>query len=540
MYRAQPAAGGVDPHPVITSYSANRTNSILQWYGLLGNYHVQRATSLAPTNWVKLRDQTAYSHASSLTVTNPPGVQCFYRLNKDYSYAGASVCGGCHADIYGTWQGTGHATAYDAVASMPPALGCAKCHTVGSGLPGGFVDTNTTPELRDVRCENCHGPAGQHAFGDHYVNRPVVTYASEVCGGCHTGPQQPTFDEWAQSPHAAVTPELVTMFTNAASGLARQMACGPCHSGATRLAMVRNLADMLIGYTNALVLPTSHDAAGYGQTCVVCHDPHATNGNPAQLRYPVTSTNFYSFTPGAASVVTIYTNWDGTIITNVAYYNTVFANQHNTSVQVCAQCHNARGAQWTDTSFPPHHSAQHNLMLGNIGELGTGTAPYQPSTHALFFTNQCVSCHMQSQPYQNDAMPATTGHKFTVDAFELCIQCHGPYASNLVQFAQESFRPALAQQVKIALDLWATTKAPAALRNKYGTRAWEYTNPGGLSSGGSGPTASEQALIPDNIKKARFNLYLFYNDRASGIHNPLYVSTLTEAAISWVQLELGQ
>jgi hypothetical protein len=109
-----------------------------------------------------------------------------------------------------------------------------------------------------------------------------------------------------------------------------------------------------------------------------------------------------------------------------------------------------------------------------------------------------------------------------------------------VAFAINSFLPAQTAQVTAALDFWAATRAPAALYAKYGNLAWEYTTPGTLSSGSAGPTTAEQAQIPDNIKKARFNVYLANDDPASGIHNPLYVLTLVDAALNFIQLELDK
>jgi hypothetical protein len=94
------------------------------------------------------------------------------------------------------------------------------------------------------------------------------------------------------------------------------------------------------------------------------------------------------------------------------------------------------------------------------------------------------------------------------------------------------------QTIKTALDLWAVTKAPDALRTRYGTRAWEYTNPGDLSPGGVGPDSSEQALIPVRIQKARFNLYLVLYDGSFGVHNGPFAVTLLEAAEAWVAQEL--
>jgi hypothetical protein len=47
-------------------------------------------------------------------------------------------------------------------------------------------------------------------------------------------------------------------------------------------------------------------------------------------------------------------------------------------------------------------------------------------------------------------------------------------------------------------------------------------------------------LIPVNIQKARFNLYLVLYDGSFGVHNPLFVVTLLDTAQSWVQAELNQ
>ena len=50
--------------------------------------------------------------------------------------------------------------------------------------------------------------------------------------------------------------------------------------------------------------------------------------------------------------------------------------------------------------------------------------------------------------------------------------------------------------------------------------------PGELSTGGSGPSSAEQAQVPDNIKRARFNLYIVNNDGSHGTHNALHALSL--------------
>jgi hypothetical protein len=230
----------------------------------------------------------------------------------------------------------------------------------------------------------------------------------------------------------------------------------------------------------------------------------------------------------------------------------IFTNKYDPNINICAQCHNHRGASWTSSSRPPHHSPQYNMLLGTVGELPDGVSS-GPAAHAgTYFleddggnlyltTNQCVTCHMQKEEYQHGPpeVAAVTGHKFEVDTFGACAGCHGSCANaeGLMGLVR-GFVSGHIQQVKGMLDTWAATKAPGSLYATYGTRAWEYTNPGDLSSGGLGPNSSEQAQIPDNIKKARFNLYLVLYDGSYGTHNGPHAFTLLDSARDWVQQEL--
>jgi hypothetical protein len=536
MYQPRVTPGGISPQPQITGFVKQGTNATLSWYGLEGGYDVLMTPTLVPGQWapVGLSSPLATTYSNQVKIEGLTGNQNFLRLRPINNYVGSAVCGSCHSDTRAAWQQTAHAGAYNSISNLPPNVlkNCLVCHTVGYGWPSGFVNITNTPRMAGVGCENCHGPGAAHVYGTHSLVQPAMTIASQTCGGCHDGAMDPTYTEWTNSPHVAVTPDVASGLNDTPSGQSRMMSCGPCHSGAVRAAMLQNYAYTQLGYittSNAITLPTGADARLYGQTCVVCHDPHATNSAPYQLRNPLTSTNFFSWSTSLAAA----TNRFGQLI------NLNFNNQYKTNIQMCAQCHNARGAQWTDTSRAPHGSLQYNMLLGDVGAIGTNLAPYQPSTHARFFTNQCVDCHMQTSAFQSEAQPANTGHEFEVLSYAICVQCHGPSASNLVVFAKNFFLPAQTAQVVSALNYWAATKAPPGFYAKYGNRAWEYTNPGSLSSGGSGPTTAEQALIPANIKKARFNVYLANNDPASGIHNPSYVINLCNAAVNFVQQEFN-
>ncbi len=99
------------------------------------------------------------------------------------------------------------------------------------------------------------------------------------------------------------------------------------------------------------------------------------------------------------------------------------------------------------------------------------------------------------------------------------------------------------QALQASLNEWATNKAPAILGT---ARVSGHPGAGNtppratLSPGGPGPNAAQQALIPVNIQKARFNLYLVLYDGSLGVHNPQYALTLLDAAQNWVEQELSQ
>lgn len=492
--------GGMPGCPVITGATKVTNGVSISWYGPPGYYQIVKSGSLNGKTWQAVGAMTNATGVATITgITS----NAFFRVaGAAPQYAGAAACAECHQTTHDTYMGTAHASAFTNAIFIASGgqtnSACIVCHTVGYGLPNGFVsikDKNTFPRLAGVQCESCHGPAGRHAANpDDITARPRIEQAAQVCGGCHNGPEHPTFDNWATSGHFQVVEDMSpTNFVDT---------CGRCHSGSARLAMLNG----------GTALSVTNDA-NVALVCVVCHNPHQVTANPYQLRNPLSSTNHYS------------------ISTSVP-----FTNQYNPNINLCAQCHNDRGASWTSTSRPPHHSPQYNMLLGSVGELTNGTATYQPASHATMLQNQCVDCHMQTQDRTN-SQPAVTGHSFQVTSYNVCLQCH-PYPDLLAEFATTDISTQI-QQLKGYLDLWATTKAPAALSTKYGALAWEYSTPGELSPPGSvGPNSTEQAQIPNNIKKARYNLYLVLNDGSYGIHNGPFITSLLDNARIWIQTEL--
>jgi hypothetical protein len=271
-------------------------------------------------------------------------------------------------------------------------------------------------------------------------------------------------------------------------------------------------------------------------TCVVCHQPHATNANPAQLRNPLFSTNDFSLTSADLSTVATFTN----------------KYSASAKINLCAQCHNDRGAVWSDSSRAPHHSLQYNLLTGAVGELFNGVtnipAGYNPGAHARSVSKQCASCHMAPNGSPNNAH----SHTFEL-SYSVCSGCHGN-----AQNSQKNLFIDISNRVTtviMGLNNWVAQKAPPTLLTN-GAVAWEYTTPGGLvwttnSSGFvtswaledvdyKGPNSSGQAQIPNRIKQARFNLYLVLFDGSMGTHNAGFARRLLDSADDFILQELSQ
>jgi len=503
--------GGMPGIPVMTGVSRAPNGVKVTWDGPSGYYQLYQKLGVTNQSWQKVGGPNLNRMANVTT----PHANAFFRVSGPSSqYAGSQACLECHANIHTIEKNTRHAHALETLklAHQDTNPSCLPCHTVGYRLPTGFINETATPQLAGVQCENCHGPAANHAANESDLSvRPRADIAGQVCGGCHTGSQHPTYEEWKISGHFGVVEDM-----NPPDRISR---CGQCHSGTARLALVK-------GQNPASTLTND---ANVGITCVVCHDPHRNHVwtnvltgivTTNQLRYPDASTNYYSVSTSAP-----------------------FTNRYD--INVCAQCHNDRGASWTTTSRPPHQSPQYNMLLGTVGvrpDGSTGTTNAQPASHATLIAKQCVSCHMPRREYENEAHPAVTGHSFKVESYAICQTCHGSEdnAQALVAFTQDFVIKPRIQQVKADLDLWATTKAPIDLRTKYGPLAWEYTEPGELSAGIAGPTTAEQNQIPNNIKLARFNLYVVTYDGSYGVHNALYGTTLLDTARNWVQEELNK
>jgi hypothetical protein len=85
-------------------------------------------------------------------------------LPDGLKYAGSASCKACHTYAYEKWSEKKHADAYATLEKIGSAYDpeCVVCHSVGMRYESGFGTPEKTPQLKDVGCENCHGPGSEH------------------------------------------------------------------------------------------------------------------------------------------------------------------------------------------------------------------------------------------------------------------------------------------------------------------------------------------------------------------------------------------
>jgi len=244
--------GGIDPRPYLLSIARTQQTATVTWTGLQGPYQLQQQAAVGAP-WQAVGGPTQ-GLSAEVPLTGEMGILRVQGGNPNF--LGARDCRFCHRSIHTNWVATSHAGALETLKKIGQHKNarCLPCHTVGYGLPNGYVDEATTPHLAGVQCENCHGPAGSHAenFMDPSM-RPPVTISAAVCGGCHTDFHHPTYDEWLQAGHARVTEP--GMFN---AGVNRMFQCGVCHAGAVRMAVVNDYDRG--GDGTKVVAPTVGDA----------------------------------------------------------------------------------------------------------------------------------------------------------------------------------------------------------------------------------------------------------------------------------------
>ena len=123
--------------------------------------------------------------------------------DSDDQFVGSEACKDCHESDTEIWENTTHSHAWQTLEEVGAHVdsSCQRCHTIGFGGNGGFVNRKTTMNRIDVGCESCHGPSSKHVT-DESVKTPWL--AADSCLTCHDHENSPHFQYdsyWKQVEH---------------------------------------------------------------------------------------------------------------------------------------------------------------------------------------------------------------------------------------------------------------------------------------------------------------------------------------------------
>jgi DNA-binding response OmpR family regulator len=112
-------------------------------------------------------------------------------------FVGTEECEMCHQEAVDFWKKTVHARAWETLVELgkEASYDCVSCHVTGWEEPGGS-NLAHNEALRDVQCENCHGPGSIHvdANGKEKVRSLVLRTPEDRCKTCHNEEHSDTFE----------------------------------------------------------------------------------------------------------------------------------------------------------------------------------------------------------------------------------------------------------------------------------------------------------------------------------------------------------
>ena len=122
---------------------------------------------------------------------------------SNLTYIGNDDCAICHNKIFKHWKETGHASAYETLVKAEHEYDpeCVECHVIGLNYFTGFETIESTPALKGVGCESCHGPGSDHK---ETLSKDYGRVSVGNCETCHNDEHSPHFefkDYWQKIKH---------------------------------------------------------------------------------------------------------------------------------------------------------------------------------------------------------------------------------------------------------------------------------------------------------------------------------------------------
>jgi hypothetical protein len=109
-----------------------------------------------------------------------------FTLPDGLKYANSDSCAYCHEYEYIEWMNQPHAKAFSTLEEVGSQYDpeCVICHVIGMDYESGYISESKTPLLKDVGCENCHGPGSAHNENPEILT--TIQESNSICITCHT------------------------------------------------------------------------------------------------------------------------------------------------------------------------------------------------------------------------------------------------------------------------------------------------------------------------------------------------------------------
>lgn len=121
--------------------------------------------------------------------------QLHFALWNGLEYTGSKSCKSCHEYEYEKWSGRAHAHAYATLERVGSQYDpeCVVCHVVGFEYESGFVsEEKSSEDLKNVGCENCHGPCSKHV---RTLGQAETIEPRSDCIDCHSSERSAEYAE---------------------------------------------------------------------------------------------------------------------------------------------------------------------------------------------------------------------------------------------------------------------------------------------------------------------------------------------------------
>lgn len=257
----------------------------------------------------------------------------------------------------------------------------------------------------------CHEPPVE-GFEIHIITpsetTPKSNISAELCGSCHSGQHETTYNEWNEYSSDTFDPGTMASHSEPSNieetEVINSSSCVSCKS--TEGAIL-NIEDGELYDLSEDSMPEPEDINEWRITCVICHEPHSAElRTTSSTELCASCHNSGGAEPDGKTTVIRYTQWE-------MYNGSIYTNDAHAVKLGCTDCHMATMIEGNETTVTGHSL---DLQPALLSDPNSG--------------NICKKCHV-------------VGHDDDDPADNECDDCHDIALSNIIATDQEAIKERL-------------------------------------------------------------------------------------------------